>query len=45
MPIISVKDNRNNKWNRNAKTNKQKNRTRGTEAIAKEWDINDFVKR
>ena len=54
MPVISVKDNKNNRWKRNAKT-KQKtkkhththtqNRTRGTAAITKGWEINDFVER
>ena len=27
------------------KRKKKKKRTRGTEAIAKEWEINDFVER
>ena len=51
MPIISVKDNRNNRWERNAKTktNKKqktrKSRTRETEAIAKGWEINIFIER
>ena len=48
MSIISVKDNKNNRWKRNAKTNKNKknkNRTRGTEAIGKGWEINDSVER
>ena len=48
MPIISVRDNENNRWKRNAKkqTNKQKMTEKnklGTEAIAKGWDLNDFV--
>ena len=48
MPIISVRDNENNRWNRNAKTNKQtknkqrQKRKRGAEAIVKEWELNDF---
>ena len=47
IPIISVRDNRNNRWKRNAKNKKQKRkkRTRGTKAIAKGWEINDFVER
>ena len=40
MPIISAKDHENNRWKRNTK---KKKRTRGTEAIAKGWEINDFV--
>ena len=48
MRIISVRDNGNNRWKRNAKENKQKiNKDRkkqgGTEAIAKRWELNDFV--
>ena len=42
MPIISIKDNENNRWKRKAK---KKKRTRGTHAIAKGWKINDFVER
>ena len=43
MPIISVRDNENNRWKRNAKTNKQRQkRTRGPEVIVKEWELNDF---
>ena len=42
MPIISVRDNENNKWKRNAKQQQQKKHqrqkvTRGTEAIVKGW--------
>ena len=44
MPIISVKDNKNNRWKGNTKTNKQK-RTRGMEAVVKGWERNDFVER
>ena len=55
MSIIRVTDNKNNRWKRNAKTKekkqkqkkqktKTKKRTRGTEAIVKEWEANDFVK-
>ena len=45
MPIISVRDNENNRWNRNSKkqTKTEKKRGGGTEAIVKEWAINDFV--
>ena len=53
MPIVCFKDNKNNTWKRNAKTKqkkqlskkKKKNRTRGMEATAKGWEINDFVER
>ena len=51
MPVISVKDNKNNRWKRNAKTKSKKKkqnktkRTRETEAIANECEINDFVER
>ena len=50
MPIISVRDNENNRWKRNAKTKnkttkKKKNKDRteqgGTEAIMKGWELND----
>ena len=43
MSVMCVKDNKNNRSKRKAKT-KQK-RTRGAEAIAKGWEINDFVER
>ena len=47
MLIISVEDNKNNRQKRNAKTKpkqqQQQNRTRGMEAMAKRWEINDFV--
>ena len=39
MPIISVTDNENNRWKRNA----TKKKTRETKAIAKGWGLNDFV--
>ena len=46
MLTISVRDNESNRWKRNAKTktkqSKQKTKTRGTEAIAKGWELNDF---
>ena len=45
-----VRDNVNKRWNRNAKKeknktkqNKQKKITRGTETIAKGWELSDFV--
>ena len=41
MSVISVRDNENNRWKRNAK--KKKKRHGGTEAIAKGWELNDFV--
>ena len=51
MPIISVRDNENNRWKRNAKTKnkttkkqkKNKDRTEqgGIEAIMKGWELND----
>ena len=34
-------ENENNKWKRNIK--KRQKRTRGTEAIMKGWNLNDFV--
>ena len=45
MPIISFKDNRENNWKWNAKTKNKQTRkiTRGTETIAKGWEINNFV--
>ena len=53
MPIISVRDNEDNRWKRNAKENqkKKKNPTtennkeggRETEAKVKGWELNDFV--
>ena len=45
MPIISVRDNENNRWNRNSKkqTKTEKKGGEGTEAIVKEWEINDFI--
>ena len=39
---MKITDNENNRWKGNAK---RKKITRGTEAIAKGWEINDFVKR
>ena len=49
MLIISVRDNENNRWKRNANKKKQKQqqqrqkRTRGTKVIVKGWELNDFV--
>ena len=53
MPIITVADNENNRWNRNAEkkeataitTTKNKDRKEqgGTEAILKGWELNNFV--
>ena len=46
MPIISVRDNENNRWKRNAEEKKQRQkRTRGTKARVKGWQLNDFVVR
>ena len=47
MAIISVIDNQNNRWKRNAKKTAKQNKTKkiikkGTEAIVKEWKLNDF---
>ena len=43
MPIISVRDNENNRWKRNAEKKQRQKRTRGTKAIVKGWELNDFV--
>ena len=51
MPIITVKDNKNNRWKRSAKTKtkqqKQQKKDRkeqgGTKAIVKGWELNDLV--
>ena len=52
MPIIRIRDNENNRWNRNAnkkakQTNKKASKDRkeqgGTEAIVKECGLNNFV--
>ena len=46
MPKISVKDNKNNRWKRNAEKKFQRQkRTSGTKAIVKGWEITDFVMR
>ena len=49
MLIISVRDNEyNNRWKTNAKkkktkTKKDRKEQWGTEAIVKEWELNDFI--
>ena len=44
MPIISVRGNENDRWKRNAKKKKQRQkRTRGMKAIVKGWELTDFV--
>ena len=50
MPIISVRDNENSRWKRNAKNNNKRKKTKkdrkeqgGTEAIVKGPELNDFV--
>ena len=43
MLIVSVRDNENNIWKRNAKKKQRPKRTRGTEAVMKGWQLNDFV--
>ena len=45
MPIISVRDNENNRWNRNSKkqTKTEKKGGGGAQKLVKEWEINDFV--
>ena len=49
MLIISVRDNENNRWKRNAQKQQQqqKNKERkeqgGIEAIVNRWELNDFV--
>ena len=46
MPIISVSDNGNNRWKRNAKKKKKKKKKKkqgGTEAIMKRWELIDFA--
>ena len=46
MLIITVRDNENNRWKRNAEKKKQRQeRTKGTKAIVKGWKLNDFVVR
>ena len=48
MPIIKVRDNENNRWNRNwkkkQKKTKQTEKNKGvTQAIVKGWELIDFV--
>ena len=44
MPIISVRDNENNRWSRNAKKKKKERKEQeGTGAIVKGWELNDFA--
>ena len=45
MLIISVRDNKNNRWNRNEKTKQNKDRKEQgqTEAIVKGWELRDFA--
>ena len=43
MPIISVRDNENNRWKRSAEKKLRHKRTRATKAIVKGWELNDFV--
>ena len=50
MPLISVRDNENNKGNRNAKKKQQQQKkqrktekNKGEKAIVKGWELNDFV--
>ena len=43
MPIISVRDNENNRWSRNAKKKKERKEQGGTGAIVKGWELNDFA--
>ena len=45
MPIISVRDNENNRWKKNSKkkTSIYRKEQGETEAIVKGWEVNDFV--
>ena len=50
MPITNVKNNENSRRKRNEnnnnnkkQTNKDRNEQGGTEAIVKEWELNEFV--
>ena len=53
MPIFCARDNENNRWKIIAQKNKNKKRkmkkgkriTRGTETIAKGWEVKYFVER
>ena len=42
MPIISVKDNENNRWKRNSHRRAKTEKNKGvTKAIMKAWELND----
>ena len=44
MPIISARDNENNRWKRNTKRKKTDRKEQGGQrAIVKGWELNDFV--
>ena len=46
--LMSVSGNENNRWKKNVKKTKNKDRREqggGTKAIVKEWELNDFVVR
>ena len=46
MSIISVRDNENSRWKKNAEKKKQRQkRTSGRKTIAKGWELNDFLVR
>ena len=53
MPISVRDNNKNNRWKRNAKktttttttTTKDRKEQGGTEAVVKEWELNNFVVR
>ena len=49
MLIVSVRDDENNRWKRNAKKNKKQKqaktkKNKGVVAIAKGWELNYFVR-
>ena len=44
LSIISVRDNKNNKWKRKIKSKPERNKE-VTQAIVKVWELNDFVVR
>ena len=43
MPIISVRDNENNRWKRNAKKKKKTEKKKGAGSYMKGWELNNFV--
>ena len=45
MSTISVRDNENNRWERNKEKKQLQKRTRGTKAIVKVWELNAFALR